>query len=639
MDAERLPGPGARAAGLVAFEDRFDGLAASLLDQLESDPADLEVRVARQILAWRSGALGLDPDFLASGTWRQSGADIHRHRLLKACVEYSLPHEAALLLEAPVTSQGDDGAAVTDASRWLRRLQANTMPLELASANAVALHLPCGEAPRAPAPEAGLRAWAVGRRWWPWSRAIGAASALGAYADRVPGLPAGQVAVVDAGCLDRYTARHWIAVLRECPTAVITRLTVHDPAARSEALLEALRRHEPVGVVDLTSWLLFREWGVRSVVMGPVPHGVAADTTFDLWADATTPAWVATWDRIVTRTISGATDSKADLRARWIEATREAVLVDETTSATWAPPHAAFNADTLRREVLVRRLTTHSSTEQEAIELAFAVDAGLADEFPVVLESCLAHAGRPVQCHVMLRGVPDEVLEQWARLFAGRVGLTAHVMDAVHITDEPRLIAHTTESTLDRLLLPWLLPSVPRVVYLDVDLIVMADLEPLWRTDLQGCPLAAKPGSSPGTRWGLQMLYRAVGQLPPPQARAARMWLHRTGLMAFRAFNAGVLVMDLERMRQADAVSTWLSLVAHAAMNDQDVLNAWTREGYLPLQDAWNAAPRQDPTQGAKIIHFVGPVKPWHELYISRKREYERVREQVDRRRKELGID
>jgi lipopolysaccharide biosynthesis glycosyltransferase len=162
----------------------------------------------------------------------------------------------------------------------------------------------------------------------------------------------------------------------------------------------------------------------------------------------------------------------------------------------------------------------------------------------------------------------------------------------------------------------------------------MADLAPLWQLDLQGRSLAAKPSSSPGNRWGLQMLYHALERLPLERALPVREWLHRSGPMSFRAFNAGVLVMDLERMRDDAAVAKLLWLVENCGMNDQDALNAYVRGDYLALDGCWNAAPRQDVTLGAKIIHFVGPVKPWHQTYISRKAEFERVHERIAQRRR-----
>jgi lipopolysaccharide biosynthesis glycosyltransferase len=241
--------------------------------------------------------------------------------------------------------------------------------------------------------------------------------------------------------------------------------------------------------------------------------------------------------------------------------------------------------------------------------------------------------------HVLTHDLDPSTTNTWGRLFSGRAQITIYPCDAARYGDSIRLLAHTTVSTLDRLLLPELLNNLRRVIYLDVDLVVLDDLAALWNVELCGHALAAKPSSSPGTRWGIQMLYQAIGALPLARSRPIRRWLHSSGAMAFRAFNAGVLVMDLDRMRRDNAVPFLLALVEQCAMNDQDALNTYTRGNYLPLGLEWNSAPRQDVTEGAKIIHFVGPVKPWHELYISRKCEFEIVRDRVEQRKRELGLD
>ncbi|MBV9869987.1 MAG: FkbM family methyltransferase, partial [Frankiaceae bacterium] len=164
-----------------------------------------------------------------------------------------------------------------------------------------------------------------------------------------------------------------------------------------------------------------------------------------------------------------------------------------------------------------------------------------------------------------------------------------------------------------RLLLPELLPDVPRVLYLDADTLVLDDLSPLWNLDLDRCLVAASTNP----------LYRHM----------ERRLVERLGLPDRRAyFNSGVLLFDLELMRSEGADQ---ELLAWATANrdlvswpDQDVLNAvlWRRR--LPLHPRWNAVPGlwalpsrdlpwpMDQVEAARrnpaIAHFVGPYKPWH---------------------------
>jgi len=164
-----------------------------------------------------------------------------------------------------------------------------------------------------------------------------------------------------------------------------------------------------------------------------------------------------------------------------------------------------------------------------------------------------------------------------------------------------------------RLLLPRLLDGVERVLYLDADLLIVAPIAELWRTDLAGNCLAA--ATNPVLGEDRRRVVRDLG-LPSPE----------------RYFNSGVMVMDLDRLR-----STGLMLEAERIARerivptpwaDQEPLNAALWAHRLDLHPRWNMmnpcfdlSPRQLPWPPAEvaearrspaIIHFIGPYKPWH---------------------------
>jgi lipopolysaccharide biosynthesis glycosyltransferase len=252
------------------------------------------------------------------------------------------------------------------------------------------------------------------------------------------------------------------------------------------------------------------------------------------------------------------------------------------------------------------------------IELAFAVDDKLAIRFPVVLESVIEHLSAPARAHLLMRGLDASYQRTLERDFGSAMGLVFHDFGSVDYGGGLRMLSHTTVSTLDRLLLPDLLPDLDRIIYLDADLLVRGDLADLWTLDLQSRRLAAKASSSPGARYVHQMVQHALAALPPPQAYGARRHLYDSYPMLCRAFNAGVLIMNLARMRSEDFARRFIPMVENYGMNDQDVLNVYAGAERLELDPGWNAIPRQDLTDGAKIVHFAGPVKPWSDLYIGR---------------------
>lgn len=639
-DSESSPGEGARAAGLLAAADHYDELAIWLLDRLPARADDEVVACTRQCLDWRRGQRGFD-----------RVGDLHRlapasiRQLLIEAFRCALPDEARRLwsIGSPgeVAGGGEfDPAAVADVLAQLGRAPEDGP----ARALVVVAGLPDGALPKAGLPEtavdpgdAGAAPGAAGpARWWAGLRRR-AAAMFGSPGESppvhrtqlaegfLPSLHADSVIVVPGGRLDRFTARHWVAVLGQGHPVIVMGLVAHDPGALSPALVDALRRQAPVGVADTTSQLLLAEWGVPAVVE-PATGPARGQPT--LWTHAPSlvaaPWWVGLWQP---RAAVPCLDPQAVLASRrqWLAAQTPPAPVH------WQPPPA--RAAVVDATALGSKVLTRQALPAPPIELALTVDANQARWVPVVIDSALNHASRPLRVHLVTRQVGVAERDDWVRLFDGRAELVWHPFDEVRYPEGVHLLSHTTVSTLDRLMLPSLLRETPRVIYLDVDLVVTGDLAELWRLDLQGRPLAAKPSTSPGTRWGLQMLYQALSVLPLEQALRIRAWLHAAGPMGFRAFNAGVLVMDLARLRDLQLPDRCLSMVEHAAMNDQDALNACIRDQYLPLDTVWNAAPRQDVTEGAKIVHFVGPIKPWHDTYISRKRDFEQVCEQLSRRR------
>jgi lipopolysaccharide biosynthesis glycosyltransferase len=123
------------------------------------------------------------------------------------------------------------------------------------------------------------------------------------------------------------------------------------------------------------------------------------------------------------------------------------------------------------------------------------------------------------------------------------------------------------------------------------------------------------------------MVYGAAGALSAEKSWDLRRRKHAAGSLTFRSFNAGVLLLDLDRMRRDDFSRHAIPLVENYAMNDQDALNVYARFNRIELSVDWNAVPNQDPTDSAKILHFAGSIKPWDPLYVTGRRLYDAFRD------------
>jgi lipopolysaccharide biosynthesis glycosyltransferase len=246
-------------------------------------------------------------------------------------------------------------------------------------------------------------------------------------------------------------------------------------------------------------------------------------------------------------------------------------------------------------EVLTRRMT-----------IAFGVDRNFCPHLAATIASIVQHTpDRALTFFILHSGVEAALRERVEVVAPGARFLWLEVTDG----DVPEFAdnRHFTRATLFRLGLERLAPAdCRRVLYLDSDLTVLGDVRHLYRMDLKGEPLAA-----------------AVDAFIDPVAFAAR-WELAQGS---EYFNAGVLVIDLERVRAERLFSKAAAFMArhNPPFNDQDALNwacwgRWTR-----FDVTWNAQRHmaipsliaglsQDKRLNGRppqVIHFTGPEKPW----------------------------
>jgi len=168
---------------------------------------------------------------------------------------------------------------------------------------------------------------------------------------------------------------------------------------------------------------------------------------------------------------------------------------------------------------------------------------------------------------------------------------------------------YVSRATYLRLCLPELAPpEVQKVLYLDCDLVVCRDVRPLFGFDLNG---------------------RAVGAVfdywIDDKAFARRWDLAQGG----RYFNAGVLLLDLSRLRAGGQFARAVALLAqnlqHYEFLDQDALNHVFWGEWAAMDPIWNmqramlASGHEASTQRAAwplgrrpgIVHFTSSHKPW----------------------------
>jgi lipopolysaccharide biosynthesis glycosyltransferase len=204
---------------------------------------------------------------------------------------------------------------------------------------------------------------------------------------------------------------------------------------------------------------------------------------------------------------------------------------------------------------------------------------------------------------------------EWARRFdnaslrfldAGEC-LDLRGMGDFHVTDTFPLTVYF------RLFAPDIFPNYDTILYLDSDLVALADVAELLRHDLGSALVAAghdfgfedelrNPYSLPGTRF-LENAARCGVEYSPGDPY----------------FNSGVMVMNLRAMREEETLEQFLNALCRMKepmLPDQDILNLVCKGRVKFIDPAWNRMEWMEKPERlqAKILHFSGK-KPWDFRY------------------------
>ncbi len=266
------------------------------------------------------------------------------------------------------------------------------------------------------------------------------------------------------------------------------------------------------------------------------------------------------------------------------------------------------------------------------IDVACAADEAYVAHSAAMLHSVLVNGGAEIAVHYLHgSSFPENAKRALTEMVHTR-GATIHF----HRIHDRRLHGLPVDARFGpamwyRVFLPRLLRGVDRVLYLDIDTLVLSPLTPLWELSLEGCYLAA--------------------------VRNVFMKYHRwrasdLGVRIEDYFNSGVLLFNLKEMRRAMFTRRVLHLVRRRGASllwpDQDALNLTVGSRWLPLDPRWNvmnsylshpdlatlvfgAQELRQAIAEPAIRHFEGPEenKPWHpghdrqgrELYLRHRRD------------------
>lgn len=254
---------------------------------------------------------------------------------------------------------------------------------------------------------------------------------------------------------------------------------------------------------------------------------------------------------------------------------------------------------------------------RDVINIVLASDDNYAQHVAVLAASVLSNTKAQVNIHLLSDAISKERLtlinntvQSW--------GSTLHVYDmsSYDCFDNLFTSGHISKAAYFRLDIANILPEeVNKVIYMDVDLLVLQDISKLWHYDMQGKPLAAVPD------YGIMASKRLMKQ------KHEVIGLPLDSLY----FNSGVVIMDLEQWRKHGYAKQVIELAAAGNLphHDQDALNKVFMGNWMALPLKWNVIPpvfnlfskillnenlRKNAIAARKdkaILHFAGRYKPW----------------------------
>lgn len=182
-------------------------------------------------------------------------------------------------------------------------------------------------------------------------------------------------------------------------------------------------------------------------------------------------------------------------------------------------------------------------------------------------------------------------------------------------------------STLYRLMLPEMLEDYDRILFIDTDMIVLADLKELYNIDMNGKSIAAAKDLIMRT-----FIAGGVKSIQECGGKVTSIYLSQylyMGKKIYEYFQAGTILFDLNKMRENGYSSTMQQDILDRKywFLDQDVLNKNLFGDVFFIDNKWNSTTidpihidylneselkiYNESIDRPFIIHFAGENKPW----------------------------
>ncbi len=224
------------------------------------------------------------------------------------------------------------------------------------------------------------------------------------------------------------------------------------------------------------------------------------------------------------------------------------------------------------------------------ISIAVTISDDFSESLAALLRSIILSNSTPISFYIISDFISKENQQKLdATIRKSKIKLI-FVTDVNLDTNDFIVDKHASPLNYYRVFLPQLLPtSLDKVIYLDSDLLVLNDLNPLWNVKLDNYSLAG------------------VNQIIEERIQTLNL---RTG----NYINSGVLVVNLAFWRQEN-VTQRLTNFIHKNPKllkywDQDAINVVLEKSIKTIDVKWNYCKEYTDNLEIRILHFVGAHKP-----------------------------
>ncbi|SUT86576.1 glycosyl transferase family protein [Actinobacillus ureae] len=207
-----------------------------------------------------------------------------------------------------------------------------------------------------------------------------------------------------------------------------------------------------------------------------------------------------------------------------------------------------------------------------------------------------------IHFHIFTTKIECDEIERFQKL--KNCNITIYILNSVFF-ENFQICGHFSQGIYYRLVIPYVLSHLDKVLYLDSDVICIDNMDELFHCNLGDNIIAAI-------------------QDPISRKHFTKLREHGFPLLDIY-FNSGVMLINILQWIKNDVFDKFISIISQGDFDypDQDVLNILFcgKVKYIPEQYNWlgwykHADELRKNEHGIVLVHCVGETKPWDEINI-----------------------